>query len=138
MFSRGPLFNRQGSEGMAYLFLFSAIMSEVVGAIATRFSAGLTRPLPTALAVVGVVGAYDLLSLVPARGIGIGVAYALWAALGVASVAVIGAVFLGDKLSWVQMGEIVLVVAGVLSLARRRTLNGRRPLAGAYRQTSSG
>jgi small multidrug resistance pump len=138
MFSRGPLFNRQGSEGMAYLFLFSAIMSEVVGAIATRFSAGLTRPLPTALAVVGVVGAYDLLSLVPARGIGIGVAYALWAALGVASVAVIGAVFLGDKLSWVQMGEIVLVVAGVLSLARRRTLNGRRPLAAACRQTSSG
>jgi small multidrug resistance pump len=101
---------------MVYLFLFSAIMSEIVGAIATRFSAGFTKPLPTALAVIGVVGAYYLLSLVLARGIGIGVAYAIWAALGVASVAVIGAVFLGDKLSWVQMVGIVLVIAGVVSL----------------------
>jgi small multidrug resistance pump len=101
---------------MAYLFLFSAIMSEVVGAIATRFSAGFAKPLPTALAVVGVVGAYYLLSLVLPRGIGIGVAYAIWAALGVAAVAAIGAVFLGDKLSWVQMVGIVLVIAGVVSL----------------------
>ncbi|WP_119459872.1 SMR family transporter [Rhodospirillaceae bacterium SYSU D60014] len=101
---------------MAYLFLFGAILSEVVGAIATRFSAGFTRPVPTVIAVVGVVGAYYLLSLVLARGIGIGVAYGIWAALGVALVAVIGAVFLGDKLSGIQVAGVVLVIAGVLSL----------------------
>lgn len=101
---------------MTYLLLAAAIASEILGALATRFSEGFTRPLPTAIAVIGVVGAYYLLSLVLARGMGIGVAYAIWAALGVASVAIIGAVFLGDRLTGVQMLGLLLVIAGVVSL----------------------
>ncbi|EHD21415.1 MULTISPECIES: DMT family transporter [Brenneria] len=101
---------------MTYLLLAAAIASEIVGALATRFSNGFTKPLPTLLAIVGVIGAYYLLSLVLNRGMAIGVAYAVWAALGVASVAFIGAFFLGDKLTWIQIVGIVLVVGGVLSL----------------------
>lgn len=101
---------------MTYLLLAAAIASEIVGALATRFSNGFTKPWPTALAVVGVVGAYYLLSLVLNRGMAIGVAYAIWAALGVASVAIIGAVFLGDRLTWIQSVGIVLVIGGVVAL----------------------
>ncbi|MCD7097344.1 multidrug efflux SMR transporter [Stenotrophomonas sp. MMGLT7] len=101
---------------MTYLLLAAAIASEIVGALATRFSDGFTRPLPTVVAVAGVVGAYYLLSLVLNRGMAIGVAYAIWAALGVACVAIIGAVFLGDKLSWIQSLGIVLVIGGVVAL----------------------
>jgi small multidrug resistance pump len=101
---------------MIYLLLAAAIASEIVGALATRFSNGFTKPWPTALAVVGVVGAYYLLSLVLNRGMAIGVAYAIWAALGVASVAIIGAVFLGDRLTWIQSVGIVLVIGGVVAL----------------------
>jgi small multidrug resistance pump len=46
----------------------------------------------------------------------LGVAYGVWAALGVTLVALIGAFFLGESLTWVQAGGIVLVVAGVLAL----------------------
>ncbi|KAA9000708.1 multidrug efflux SMR transporter [Affinibrenneria salicis] len=101
---------------MIYLLLAAAIASEIVGALATRFSNGFTKPLPTLLAIVGVVGAYYLLSQVLNRGMAIGVAYAIWAALGVACVAIIGAVFLGDKLSWIQSIGIVLVIGGVVAL----------------------
>ncbi|GAA4863286.1 DMT family transporter [Saccharopolyspora cebuensis] len=101
---------------MVYVLLLGAILAEVVGAIATRFSAGFTRLVPTALAVLGVLGAYYLLSLVLERGMGIGVAYGIWAALGVTAVALVGAVFLGDSLTWVQVAGIVLVVGGVLAL----------------------
>ncbi|MFE8100847.1 multidrug efflux SMR transporter [Brenneria goodwinii] len=101
---------------MTYLLLAAAIASEIVGALSTRFSHGFTKPWPTALAIVGVVGAYYLLSLVLNRGLAIGVAYAIWAALGVASVAIIGAVFLGDRLTWIQSVGIVLVIGGVVAL----------------------
>ncbi|MFE8118017.1 multidrug efflux SMR transporter [Brenneria goodwinii] len=101
---------------MTYLLLAAAIASEIVGALSTRFSNGFTKPWPTALAIVGVVGAYYLLSLVLNRGLAIGVAYAIWAALGVASVAIIGAVFLGDRLTWIQSVGIVLVIGGVVAL----------------------
>lgn len=101
---------------MAYLLLFGAIVSEVIGAIATRFSEGFTKAVPTAIAIVGVIGAYYLLSLALTRGMSIGVAYGIWAALGVTFVALIGAVFLGDKLTWIQVVGVVLVIGGVLSL----------------------
>lgn len=101
---------------MAYLFLAAAIVSEIIGALATRFSHGFTRPWPTLLAIVGVVGAYYLLSLALTRGMAIGVAYAIWAALGVASVAAIGALFLGDRLTGVQAFGVVLIIAGVMSV----------------------
>ncbi|MGV2387190.1 MAG UNVERIFIED_CONTAM: QacE family quaternary ammonium compound efflux SMR transporter, partial [Thermobifida fusca] len=43
-------------------------------------------------------------------------AYGIWSALGVTLVAVIGAVFLGDTLTWGQIVGIVLVIAGVAAL----------------------
>lgn len=98
-----------------YLLLFAAIASEVIGAMATRYSNGFTILMPTGIAIVGVIGAYYLLSLVLKRGVSIGVAYAIWAALGVAAVAIIGAI-LGDKLTWIQMVGIVLVIGGVVLL----------------------
>ncbi|WP_158883460.1 DMT family transporter [Amycolatopsis anabasis] len=101
---------------MAYLFLLAAIVTEVTGTIATRFSDGFTKPVPSAVAVVGVVGAYVLLSLALARGMSLGVAYGVWAAVGVAAVTLIGALFLGDELTLVQTGGIALVIGGVLAL----------------------
>jgi small multidrug resistance pump len=40
----------------------------------------------------------------------------VWAAVGVALVALIGALFLGDGLTKVQVGGLVLVIAGVTAL----------------------
>ncbi|TDW30955.1 DMT family transporter [Cryobacterium psychrophilum] len=101
---------------MVYLFLAAAIGAEVVGAIATRYSDGFTRLVPTVIAVVGVLGAYFLLSLTLKQGMGIGVAYGIWAAAGVTLVAVIGALFLGDHLTWLQVVGVALVIVGVLAL----------------------
>ena len=99
-----------------YWLLIAAIASEIIGALATRFSDGFNKPLPTIIAITGVIGAYYLLSLVLVRGMSIGIAYAIWAALGIVSVAIIGAVFLGDRLSSIQMMGILFVMIGVVSL----------------------
>ena len=50
------------------------------------------------------------------RGMSIGVAYGIWAAVGVALVALVGALFLGDSLTLVQVAGLVLVGGGVLAL----------------------
>lgn len=49
---------------MIYLLLAAAITSEIIGALATRFSDGFSKPWPTLLAITGIIGAYYLLSLV--------------------------------------------------------------------------
>ena len=101
---------------MSWLFLIGAILSEVGATTALKLSDGFTRLVPSIAVVVGYVAAFGLLSQALARGMGIGVAYGVWAAAGVALVAIIGAVFLGESLTWVQVGGIALVIAGVLAL----------------------
>lgn len=101
---------------MKYLFLVGAIASEVIGALATKQSNGFTKFLPSCIAVVGVVGAYFLLSLSLKSGMSIGVAYGIWAALGITLLALIGAFYFKEPLSTVQIIGIIMIVGGVLAL----------------------
>lgn len=101
---------------MAYLFLALAIAAEVTATVGLKFSEGFTRLVPSVVVVLGYMAAFLLLSQALTRGLGISVAYGVWAACGVALVAVIGALFLGEPLSLVQIGGIGLVIAGVLAL----------------------
>jgi len=101
---------------MTWVLLGVAIVAEVTGTISLRFSEGFSKLLPSVVVVVGYGTAFVLLSVVLQRGMAIGVAYAVWAAAGVALVALIGAVFLGESLTAVQIGGLVAVIAGVVAL----------------------
>jgi small multidrug resistance pump len=101
---------------MTLVLLFGAITSEVTGTLALRMSNGFTRLLPSVVVVIGYVVAFGLLSQVLRRGMAVGVAYGIWSAIGVAAIAVIGAAFLGDRLSWLQVVGIALVILGVGAL----------------------
>lgn len=101
---------------MPYLLLAAAIALEVMATINLRLADGFTRPVPSVLVVLGYLGAFFLLSLVLKAGVPVGVAYGIWAAAGVALVAILGAFLLGDSLSPLQIGGVALVVAGVLAL----------------------
>jgi small multidrug resistance pump len=99
-----------------YFWLAGAIVTEVTGTIALRFSEGFSRLGPSILVVLGYGAAFVALSQALVRGMPVGVAYGTWAACGVTLVALAGAVFLGESLTWVQVGGIVLVIGGVLAL----------------------
>jgi small multidrug resistance pump len=99
-----------------YLWLAVAIVTEVTGTIALRFSEGFSRLGPSVLVVVGYAVAFVALSQALVRGMPVGVAYGIWAAVGVTLVALVGAVFLGEPLTWIQVGGVVLVIGGVLAL----------------------
>jgi small multidrug resistance pump len=101
---------------MPWLFLAGAILSEVVATTFLKLSEGFTKLVPSIVVVVGYVVAFGMLSQALTRGMTVGVAYGVWAAVGIALVAIAGAAFLGESLTWVQVGGIALVIAGVLAL----------------------
>lgn len=100
----------------AYVLLGVAILGEVAGTISLKLSEGFTRLTPSIMVVLGYLVAFVALAQVLKNGLPIGVAYGIWAAAGVALVALIGAVFLGESLSPMMIIGLVLVVAGVLLL----------------------
>ncbi|PRD44103.1 DMT family transporter [Sphingobacterium haloxyli] len=101
---------------MKHFFLLGAILAEIIGALATRQSDGFSKFWPSCVAVVGVVGAYFLLSLSLKSGMPIGVAYGIWAALGITILTIIGAIFFKEPLSAIQIIGIIMIVGGVLAL----------------------
>ncbi|ONM46056.1 DMT family transporter [Nocardia donostiensis] len=101
---------------MTMLFLALAIVSEISATVALKLSEGFTKLVPSIVVVIGYVAAFAFLSQALKRGMAIGVAYGIWSAVGVAAVATIGAFFLNERLTLVQVGGIVLVVLGVLAL----------------------
>jgi small multidrug resistance pump len=100
---------------MAWLYLVFAILSEVVGTTALKYSDGFTRIGPSAVTLVAYALSFVLLAQV-LRVIPVGVAYAIWSGTGVALITLIGWTVLGQKLDAVAMGGIGLIVAGVIVL----------------------
>lgn len=99
---------------MAWLFLVGAILAEVAGTSALKLSDGFTRLGPSVATVVGYVTAFVLLSQALTRGMGVSVAYGVWAGTGVALIALVGTLWLGETLTAWQVGGIALVAVGVL------------------------
>ncbi len=99
-----------------YVFLVGAIVCEVVGTLSLRASEGFTKPLFTVLVAAGYGAAFTLLSASLQRGVPLGVAYGIWAAVGVALVAVLSVPLFGERLTAIQGVGIALVASGVLAL----------------------
>jgi small multidrug resistance pump len=99
----------------APLLLLVAIGVEVAATALLPRAAGFTEPLWS----MGIVGGYALsiwlLALV-VRAIPVSVAYAVWAGLGTAAVAVVGFLFLGESMSWLKATSLGLIVLGVVGL----------------------
>lgn len=98
---------------MAWLLLAAAIVLEVAGTLSLRAAVGGSRLWYGAVAV-GYVAAFSSLSGALAHGLPLGVAYGIWAAVGVALTAVASRYLFAEPLSWVMAGGIVLVMGGVL------------------------
>lgn len=98
-----------------WLFLAVAIVAEVVATSALKSSEGFTRLLPSALVVAGYGIAFYFLSLA-LKSIPVGIAYAVWAGMGIVLVAAIAWIFHGQKLdAWAFVG-MGLIVSGVAVL----------------------
>lgn len=96
-----------------YLLLAIAIVSETCATVSLKLSEGFTRLAPSIVVGVGYLASFVLMSIVLKRGMPVGVVYAIWSAIGVALVALIGVAFLHETLTLWQILGIGLIIAGV-------------------------
>lgn len=98
-----------------WVFLALAILGEVAGTSALKASEGFSRLGPSLIVIAGYATAFYFLSLT-LRTIPVGVAYAVWSGVGIALIALIGWLFLGQTLDAPALIGLLLIVSGVVVL----------------------
>ncbi|WP_296033947.1 SMR family transporter [uncultured Alcanivorax sp.] len=98
---------------MGYLYLSIAIVAEVVATSALNASQGFTRLWPSVATVVGYCVAFYALSLT-LRTIPMGIAYAVWAGVGIVLIALVGALFFKQTPDLPAMLGMGFIIAGVV------------------------
>jgi small multidrug resistance pump len=100
---------------VAWIYLVAAILLEVCGTTSMKLSRSFSVPGPT-IAIFLFYGASIACLTLAVHRIEIGVAYAIWSALGTAIIATIGIVWFGESASAFKLICLALVVIGVVGL----------------------
>lgn len=100
---------------MGYLLLAGAIAAEVAATTAMKYSEGFSRLWPSLITALGYVLSFALLAQT-LKTVAIGTAYAIWAGVGTATIAVIGLTLFGEGLNLAKVAGIVLIIGGVVVL----------------------
>ena len=98
-----------------WVYLGLAIFSEVVATASLKSTEGFTRFVPSIVVIIGYCSAFYFLSLT-LDTIPIGVAYAVWSGVGVATITVVSYVLYGQKIDTTGIIGIGLIIAGVVVL----------------------
>jgi len=101
---------------VTYLVLLCAIFAEVAATSLLKSTEGFTRLWPTVICLVGYAVSFALLAASISRGMQTEVAYALWSAIGTATIVLIAVLFLGSSISVTKIAGIGLIIAGVVTL----------------------
>ena len=98
-----------------WVYLGLAIFSEVVATASLKSTEGFTRFVPSVVVLIGYCSAFYFLSLT-LDTIPIGVAYAVWSGVGVATITVVSYVLYDQKIDTTGIIGIGLIIAGVVVL----------------------
>lgn len=100
---------------MAWVYLLIAGLLETVWVFAMKSSQGFTRPGPTALTVVAMLGSLGLLGLAM-KSLPMGTSYAVWTGIGAAGAVLAGILFLHEPAQPARLVCLALILAGILGL----------------------
>ena len=90
-----------------------AILIEVIGSICIKDSNGLSKPLPTVIAIGAFVIALYLLSIIT-KTLPLGIVYAVWSGVGIVLTTLVAMFVFGQKPDLPSMIGMVLIIGGVL------------------------
>ena len=100
---------------MAWVYLALAAVFEVVFAMGMKLSDGFTRPLASGVTILAIVGGLFFLALAM-RGLPVSIAYPIWTGVGTLGTVLLGTLLLGEAMTPLKIGSVVLIVAGVAGL----------------------
>lgn len=97
-----------------WVLLTAAILCEVAATLSLK--GALDLPALYIVVAVGYPASFTLLALALRQGMALGVAYGIWAALDVATTAVMSSLIFDEALTALMGLGIVLIIAGVLTV----------------------
>lgn len=100
---------------MHWIYLIFAIVFELTGTTMMKLSYGFTKLFPTIGTFVAYVLCFTLLSF-SLKKIEVGIAYAIWSAVGIVVLSCIGMAFFKENISSIKVGSIILILIGVIGL----------------------
>lgn len=100
---------------MHYFYLALAILCEVAATSALKAAEGFTRPLPSAVVVVGYGAAFFLLSLT-LKTLPMGMVYAIWSGAGIVLISLVGWLWYRQPLDLPTVVGMALIICGVAVL----------------------
>ena len=100
---------------VAFGLLAVAIATEVAATSALPKAHGFRDPLWTALVLGGYAVSIWLLAVV-VKTLPVSTTYAVWSGAGTAAIAVVGALWLDERLDWISVTALTLIIVGVVVL----------------------
>lgn len=97
---------------MHWLYLFLAITAEIIGSSAVKHSDGFTKAGPAAFGLISFGIALYFLALA-LRVLPLGIAYAIWAGVGIVLITLVGWLFFAERIDLPALVGIALIVTGV-------------------------
>lgn len=111
---------------MAWAYLTLAIAFEIAGTTALKMSEGFQRLAPTLLILPAYTISFAFLGLA-LRDIPVGIAYAIWSAVGTAAIAVIGFMLFREPMTLAKVAFIGIIIIGVVGLQLTELASGQSP-----------
>ena len=108
---------------VSWIYLALAILCEVVATSAMAVSDGFRKLIPSGLGLVTFGISFVFLALA-LKTIPMGIAYAIWSAVGIVLVSLIGFGLLGQKLDAPALAGMGLIIAGVVVIQLFSTSGG--------------
>ena len=105
----------KGKYMITWIYLGFAIVFEVLGTTALKESDGLSKLVPSLLTFLFYGISFTTLATC-LKKLEVGVAYAIWAGLGTALVALIGILYFKESVSFVKIASLLFIVIGVIGL----------------------
>ena len=99
----------------SWILVVLAGMLETGWALGLKYSEGFTRPIPSALTIIGALASFWLLS-VAMRELPVGTAYAVWVGIGAVGTALAGVILFGEPANLMRAAGVLLILAGIVTL----------------------
>ena len=100
---------------MSWIFIAIVVVFEVTVGIAAGKAQGFKNiPWTATTLIAGALGTYFLSLALLSFDVGVG--YAIWTSVSGVGIVIVGALFLGQQLTWSKLPGILVVIAGVIGL----------------------
>ena len=98
---------------MAWVFLVTAGLLEIVWAYFMKQSEGFSKPGPSVITIVAMFASFGLLSLAM-RSLPLGTSYTIWTGIGAVGAFIVGIMVLGESSSPVRLAAAALIISGLV------------------------